>query len=206
VYAIVSAGLLLELAAPLLSLRLGAPDDGNEPQTWPQRRAYDAVTAGFGRGFNAPLLVTVTTPGGTPDAAPTADLAARLAGDPEVQHVTEPVPSPDGDLVLLVVIPRHAPQDAQVTDLVHRIRDTTAPATLTGASRAYVGGQTAFMIDAADAVAVRLPWVIAGVVLAAGLLLLAMFRAPPVAVKATVMRGCRRRGGPAAAQSVLPPV
>lgn len=187
VYAVVSGGLLLALAAPLLSLRLGAPDDGNQPVTWPQRRAYDAVAAGFGPGFNAPLLITVATPAGAPDAAVTG-LAGRLAADPEVQHVTEPVPSPDGDLALLVVIPRHAPQDVQVTDLVHRIRDTIAPTTLAGSNgRAYVGGQTAFIIDAADAVAVRLPWVVAGVVLAAGLLLFAMFRAPLIAVKATVM-------------------
>jgi putative drug exporter of the RND superfamily len=171
-----------------LSLRLGAPDDGNQPAAWPQRRAYDAVAAGFGSGFNAPLLIAVTAPAGAPDLA-VAALVRRLAADPDEVHlVTEPVPSPDGDLVLLVVVPRHAPQDTQVADLVHRIRGTIAPDALRPeGGRAYVGGQTAFVIDAADAVAVRLPWVIAGVVLAAGLLLLAMFRAPLVAIKAAVM-------------------
>lgn len=71
--------------------------------------------------------------------------------------------------------------------LVHRIRTTIAPNALADGMRAFVGGQTAFIIDAADAVAARLPWVIVGVVLGAGLLLLAMFRAPLIAVKATVM-------------------
>jgi hypothetical protein len=50
-----------------------------------------------------------------------------------------------------------------------------------------VGGQTAFMINMADAVAVRLPWVILGVIVAAGILLLVMFRARLVALKATLM-------------------
>jgi RND superfamily putative drug exporter len=132
-------------------------------------------------------MIAVTTSDASPAQA-VAGLARALASDPEVRHVSEPVASPDGELVLLVVIPRHAPQDVQVSDLVHRIRATIAPTVLEPAGlQAHVGGQTAFIIDAADAVAVRLPWVIAGVVLAAGLLLLAMFRAPLVAMKAAVM-------------------
>jgi len=46
--------------------------------------------------------------------------------------------------------------------LVHRIRTTIAPNALADGMRAFVGGQTAFIIDAADAVAARLPWVIVG--------------------------------------------
>ncbi|HYN92966.1 MAG TPA: MMPL family transporter, partial [Pilimelia sp.] len=107
---------------------------------------------------------------------------------PEVAVATPPVPSDDGRVTLLTVVPRHAPQDAEVTDLVHRIRHTLAPAALadTGAA-AYVGGQTGFMIDMADTVAGRLPWVVFGVVLAATLLLIAMFRAPLVALKAALL-------------------
>ncbi|HYN97637.1 MAG TPA: MMPL family transporter, partial [Pilimelia sp.] len=55
-YAVGAAALLLALAAPLLSLRLGTPDDGNQPLAWPQRRAYDTVAQAFGPGWNAPLL------------------------------------------------------------------------------------------------------------------------------------------------------
>jgi RND superfamily putative drug exporter len=80
-YTVAAAGLLLALAAPLLSLRLGAPDDGNQSTSWPQRRAYDAVAAGFGPGFNAPLLVTVTTSG---DAA--SDAVTALAGRPPTRR------------------------------------------------------------------------------------------------------------------------
>jgi RND superfamily putative drug exporter len=190
-YALGATVLLLALATPLLFLRLGTPDDGNSPDSWPQRRAYDAVAEGFGPGWNAPLLVAVTLPADAPaDGAGAAlePLRAALAGDPEAALVTSPVVSPDGRVALLTVVPRHAPQDEAVTDLAHRIRRTVAPEALAGSgARAYVGGRTAFFIDVAGTVADRLPWVILGVVVGAGLLLLAMFRAPVIAVKATLM-------------------
>ncbi|MGK5444827.1 MMPL family transporter [Micromonospora sp. URMC 105] len=181
-YGVGAAIVLLGLAAPLLTLRLGTPDDGNQPDRWPQRRAYDTVQRELGPGWNAPLVLAVTRP--TDDSL--ARLTGALAADPEVALATPPVRSPDGTLALLTVVPRHAPQDQQVSDLVHRIRQTVGAAAPDGAQVA-VGGQTAYMIDMADAVTARLPWVVLGVVLAAGLLLLAMFRAPLIALKAAVM-------------------
>ncbi|NYF56202.1 MMPL family transporter [Micromonospora purpureochromogenes] len=182
-YGVGATIVLLGLAAPLLTLRLGTPDDGNQPDRWPQRRAYDTVQRELGPGWNAPLVLAVSRP--------TADSLARLTGalatDPEVALATPPVRSPDGTLALLTVVPRHAPQDQQVSDLVHRIRRTVGPAAASDGGRVAVGGQTAYMIDMADSVTGRLPWVVLGVVLAAGLLLLAMFRAPLIALKAAVM-------------------
>ncbi|HEU4422454.1 MAG TPA: MMPL family transporter [Pilimelia sp.] len=189
-YALAATAVLLAMAAPLLSLRLGTPDDGNQPVSWPQRRAYDTIAAEFGPGWNAPLLVTVVLPQDATGPAVDAGLSrlgAALAADPEVAVATPAVRSPDGRAALLTVVPRHAPQDEQVSDLVHRIRRTLAPQALDGAGRAYVGGQTSYMIDMADIVTARLPWMILGVVLMAGLLLVAMFRAPVVALKAALM-------------------
>jgi putative drug exporter of the RND superfamily len=184
-YAVAAAVVLLLLAAPLLTLRLGTPDDGNQPVSWPQRRAYDTVAAEFGPGWNAPLVMVVTLP-------PAGDagldrFVADLAADPEVALATPPVRSPDGQVALLTAIPRHAPQDTEVSDLVHRIRQSIAPHALPTGARAYVGGQTSFTIDMADTVTGRLPWMILGVILTAGLLMLAMFRAPWIALKAAVM-------------------
>jgi RND superfamily putative drug exporter len=175
-YAVGATALLLAVAAPVLALRLGTPDDGNQPTDWPQRRAYDRVAVAFGPGWNGPLLVAVTSPAtGAPER-----IAAALARDPEVAVVSPPRRSADGAVALLTVVPRHAPQDAQVADLVHRIRADLPPG-------AAVGGTAAFMIDLADSIAERLPWVVIGVILAAALLLLAMFRAPLVALKAAIM-------------------
>src|SRR5262249_32834793 len=51
----------------------------------------------------------------------------------------------------------------------------------------YVGGATAVVTDATDAIGARLPWMVLAVLLAAALLLIAMFRAPLIAIKAAVM-------------------
>ncbi|SCG61450.1 MMPL family transporter [Micromonospora coxensis] len=187
-YGVGATVVLLGLAAPLLTLRLGTPDDGNQPESWPQRQAYDTVRRELGPGWNAPLVLAVHRPAGTPTDGSLARLADALTADPEVALATPPVRSPDGTLALLTVVPRHAPQDQQVADLVHRIRRTVGPSALgPDGARVAVGGQTAYMIDMADAVARRLPWVVLGVVVAGGLLLVAMFRAPLIAVKAALM-------------------
>jgi RND superfamily putative drug exporter len=50
---------LLLLAIPMLDMRLGQADAGTDPTTTTQRRAYDLLAAGFGDGFNGPLLIAV---------------------------------------------------------------------------------------------------------------------------------------------------
>jgi RND superfamily putative drug exporter len=187
-YALGATALLLAIAAPALTLRLGTPDDGNAPRDWTQRRAYDTVAAAFGPGWNGPLVVAVTLPGGAGAEAGVARLTGALATDREVGLTLPPVRSADGRVALVTVVPRHAPQDERVADLVHRIRRTLAPQALgPDGGRAFVGGTSAFMIDMADAVAARLPWVVLAVVVAASLLLVAMFRAPLIALKAALM-------------------
>jgi RND superfamily putative drug exporter len=47
--------LLLALALPATSLRLGQPDDGNDPAGSTTRDAYDKLAEGFGPGSNGPL-------------------------------------------------------------------------------------------------------------------------------------------------------
>ena len=42
---------------PLLSLRLGTSDQGNNPATSTTRQAYDLLAEGFGPGFNGPLTL-----------------------------------------------------------------------------------------------------------------------------------------------------
>ncbi len=47
---------------PALSLRIGTADDGNAAAHTTQRKAYDALADGFGRGFNGPIQVVVDVP------------------------------------------------------------------------------------------------------------------------------------------------
>ena len=48
-------GIVLLLAAPTLSMRLGFTDAGNDPAGTQTRQAYDLLSEGFGPGFNGPL-------------------------------------------------------------------------------------------------------------------------------------------------------
>ena len=62
--------LLIPLIVPFLSLNLGQEDIGATPKTTTERQAYDLMAAGFGVGYNGPLLVAVEL--GTP-AKPTSE-------------------------------------------------------------------------------------------------------------------------------------
>ena len=59
--------LVVPLTIPAFSLRLGQEDIGATPTSTTQRQAYDLITAGYGVGFNGPLLVAVQL--GAPAAA-----------------------------------------------------------------------------------------------------------------------------------------
>src|ERR687893_3305752 len=62
----IAAGVLLLLvfAAPVTQLRLGQPDDGNQPTSKTQRVAYDQLSAAFGPGSNGPFLMAIDIPKG----------------------------------------------------------------------------------------------------------------------------------------------
>ncbi len=63
-FAIAGVVILLVIAWPVLSMRLGESDDGNLPTSTTQRQAYDLIAEGFGPGTNGPLLVVVQLPVG----------------------------------------------------------------------------------------------------------------------------------------------
>ena len=62
---IASVVVLLALAAPALSMRLGQTDAGTLSTSSTQRRAYDLLGTGFGKGFNGPLLLVAEVPAGS---------------------------------------------------------------------------------------------------------------------------------------------
>ncbi len=176
---------LLTLALPFLSLRLGFSDTGNAPTTDTTRRAYDLLSDGFGPGFNGPLIVAARTPGGT---ASLDALAKRLPEVRGVARVGPVVPSPDGRTAVIQVIPSTSPQSTQTEALIHRLRDDVIPSATrgTGAS-AHVGGITAAGVDVTESLSERLPVFIGGVLGFSFLLLLAVFRSVLVPVKAVVV-------------------
>lgn len=182
-----ATGLLVILALPLFSMHLGQADAGSDPTSATQRRAYDLLAAGFGDGFNGPLLVTVDL-GRTGGPAVLDPIRAAIAADPDVQAVSLPEVNRQGDTGVLTVIPNSKPQDGATSALVHRLRDTVLPAATHGSGAVtLVGGPTAGFIDQSDRIAARLVWFIAGVVAMAFALLMVVFRSILVPLKAALL-------------------
>src|SRR5215208_2694499 len=96
-----STGILIVLAVPLFSLRLGFGDAGNRRTSDTTRRAYDLLAAGFGPGFNSPILLVADTPGGIADQPKVQQLAGAVAATPGVASVTQPQIIPNANLALI---------------------------------------------------------------------------------------------------------
>ncbi len=101
--------ILLLLAVPFLSLRLGMADAGNQPTSDTTRRAYDLLAEGFGPGFNGPLLIVADQQGGTSTQADVARLHDAVTQVPGVAFVSPAIPNPAGDTVVIQVFPTSAP-------------------------------------------------------------------------------------------------
>ena len=174
--------LLVALAIPVTDMRLGLPDDGTQPTSTTQRRAYDQLTEAFGPGSNGPLFVAVDIEPGDPGTEGELDrLGAAIAQTPGVDAGDEAsLPareSEDGEMATIFVQPETAPQDEETEELVDRLRDDVIPAATADAGHeVFVGGQTASFLDFSDKVSERLPVFIAVVIGLAVLLLIMAFR------------------------------
>jgi putative drug exporter of the RND superfamily len=169
---------LLVFAAPVTQLRLGQPDDGNQPEGKSQRIAYDNLSKAFGPGSNGPFLLAVDIPkGAASNEAQLAKLQQAVADTPGVVNVAPPQVSQDGEMATVFAIPATAPQDAKTSALLERLRDDVIPEATAGTPlKVFVGGQTAGFEDFSDKVAGRLPLFISVVIGLSVLLLIAAFR------------------------------
>jgi putative drug exporter of the RND superfamily len=187
VLALAGLAVMMIVAAPLLSLRLGLADASNRPEDDTSRQAYDLIADGFGPGFNGPLFLAVELP--EPFAMDVAEgLAQDLGADEGVAAVLPPVPNDDGDVVFMQVIPTTGPQSIDTTDLVERLRSEVAPASLAGSGGdVLIGGAAAAAIDFSAHNARTLPWFIGVVLLASFVLLVMIFRSVLVPLKAVAV-------------------
>jgi RND superfamily putative drug exporter len=185
---VLSTALLVVLAIPVFSLRLGFSDAGNRLESDTTRRGYDILSEGFGPGFNGNLLVVVDMPDGAADQAKVAQLADTLRGVEGVASVAPPRVVPNARLALINVFPATSPQDKETTDLVHRIREQALPPALGGTGlHALVAGMPAGIVDFSDYIGARLPVFFAAVLVLSFLLLMTVFHSVVVPLKAVVM-------------------
>jgi RND superfamily putative drug exporter len=185
--AIIGLVVLLVLAIPLLSMRLGFTDAGNRPESDTTRQAYDLVAEGFGAGFNGPLLLATETPDGEQDLAVLNELTAKLNDTKGVAFATPPQANPEGTVAVQQVFPTTDPQAEATADLVSRLRNDVIPSVVGDQVDVKVGGLTAAADDFAAYTADRLPIFVGAVLLLSFLLLMLVFRSLLVPLKAVIM-------------------
>ncbi|MFG1925272.1 MMPL family transporter [Cryptosporangium sp. NPDC048952] len=155
---------LTVLAIPVAGLRLDLPNDGTDPSSTTQRKAYDLISEGFGRGANGPLLVLTRDPAAVRTISAVDDVARVV---PSGKH---------GNDLLLTVIPSSGPTDEATATLVRTLR----------ADGWVVTGQTAVAIDISQRLADALPLYLALVAGFAFVLLLIIFRSVLIPLTATI--------------------
>ncbi|MEU6026469.1 MMPL family transporter [Streptomyces tauricus] len=174
------------IAVPATQLELGLPDDGSQPTSTTQRRAYDLLSEGFGPGFNGPLMIVVDAKKSDDPTAAFTSVADGIKGLKDVVTVTPPTPNKAGDTATITVIPDSKPSSTQTEDLVHAIRGQSADIKADTDAEVLVTGTTAMNIDFSQKLNDALVPYLALVVGLAFLLLIVVFRSILVPLKAAL--------------------
>nr|WP_202533541.1 MMPL family transporter [Streptomyces sp. SID4923] len=174
------------IAVPAASLEMGLPDDGSQPTSTTQRRAYDLLSDGFGPGFNGPLLVVVDTEHSADGKAAAKQVGDEISGMKGVVAVTPATFNKAGDAAMITVVPKDRPSSVETENVVHAIRDAGKDIKSDTGAEVLVTGSTAMNIDFSQKMNDALLPYLALVVGLAFLLLMVVFRSVLVPLKAAL--------------------
>jgi putative drug exporter of the RND superfamily len=190
-FAVAAAAVMVIIALPFLSMRLGSADAGSDPANSTTRKAYDLLAKGFGPGYNGPiqLVAEVHSPS---QVVAFKRVEQAVASTPGVVGSTgaSVIPGVNGHaaVALANVYPKGSPQDASTADLLHNLRGTVIPAAQHGTGlRVLTSGNTAIFDDFSHVLSRKLPLFIAIVVVLSFLLLMAVFRSIAIPLTAATM-------------------
>ncbi|MGW6924987.1 MMPL family transporter [Streptomyces sp. NPDC054950] len=174
------------IAVPATQLELGLPDDGSQPTSTTQRRAYDLLSEGFGPGFNGPLMIVVDAENSDDPKAAATTVTDGIKDLKDVATVTPAMFNKAGDTATITVIPGSKPSSTQTEDLVHAIRDQGTDVRADTGAQVLVTGTTAMNIDFSQKLNDALIPYLGLVVGLAFLLLIVVFRSILVPLKAAL--------------------
>lgn len=176
---------LLTIAIPALSMRVGLPDGSSEPEESASYQAFTITEEQFGAGATGPLLVTATLPEGLDDAGVLDKqvlVAEKLASLDDVTAVAPIGVSDNKSLTAFQVIPAEGPNSVSTEELVGELR--ALPEIEDGITLG-VAGQAAINIDISEGLNSVLPLYIALVVGLSLLIMILVFRSILVPLIAT---------------------
>ncbi len=174
------------IAVPAASLEMGLPDDGSQPTSTTQRRAYDLLSDGFGPGFNGPLMVVVDTENSSDGKAAAKRVGDEISDMKGVVAVTPANFNKAGDAAMITVVPKDRPSSVETENVVHAIRDAGTDIKSDTGAEVLVTGSTAMNIDFSQKMNDALLPYLALVVGLAFLLLMVVFRSVLVPLKAAL--------------------
>jgi RND superfamily putative drug exporter len=177
---------LATVAVPVTHMKLALPDAGSQSKSTTERRAYDLLTRGFGRGFNGPLTIVVDSTGKKNATVIAKAASMGLAKLKDVAAVSAPIPNKTGDVSIISVTPSSSPSSQATKNLVAAIRNGAASVRAKYGVDVLVTGTTAVNIDVSRKLSSALPVMLALIVGLAVLLLLLVFRSLLVPLKAIV--------------------
>ncbi len=188
-YAAVIVIVLLALGTPFLSINWGGTDATALPAGAQARQVSEALSRDFPGNVGAPIEALVRFRGPVAGVVPAADSAgAQLAGyvgrlDLVPGVLGAQVTGVHGDFALIDMGYNGDPVSAHARQVVQRVRAVAPPA----GARAYVGGQTAQVVDELSSLSATLPWMALVMAGATFVLLFLAFGSVVLPVKAITM-------------------
>ncbi|TFD07805.1 MMPL family transporter [Cryobacterium sp. TMT1-66-1] len=176
---------LLIVAMPALSMRLGLPAGSSEPLSSSAYQAYKIADEKFGAGVNGPLLVVADLETAITDDALLAEqvrIGTALKAENDVVAVA-PIGASDDDLLLAFqVIPAEGPTSESTEQLVRDLRGLD----IDGVTSLGVAGNASGNIDVSEKLAAALPLYLLVVVGLSLIILIFVFRSILVPITATL--------------------
>jgi uncharacterized membrane protein YdfJ with MMPL/SSD domain len=193
----VTAGFLILLTLPLLTLELGPGSNEGIPRDLEAVQGYDVLTAAVGAGAVAPTNIVVDTgrPAGAAEAAITGAvdrLERSLESDPEVALVrfdaTRQHVDPTRRYLNVEVVGERDYGKPESLEFVSRLRGEIIPAVgFPQSASVYAGGGPPGGKDFLDLTYSWFPWLLGAVLVATFVLLMRAFRSIVLPLKAIIL-------------------
>jgi len=176
---------LLIVAIPALSMRLGLPAGSSEPVDSSAYKAYKLVDDKFGAGVNGPLIVVADLDKPVTDDTLVAEqvrIGTLLKAENDVVAIAPIGASEDDTLLAFQVVPEGGPSSESTEQLVRDLRGLD----IEGVSELGVAGNASGNIDVSEKLADALPLYLLVVVGLSLIILIFVFRSILVPITATL--------------------
>jgi len=182
---VAGVAVLLIVAIPALSMRLGLPAGSSEPVDSSAYKAYKLVDEKFGAGVNGPLIVVADLPTAISDddlVAEQVRIGTVLKSQDDVAAVAPIGASDDDTLLAFQVVPKGGPTAESTEQLVRDLRGLD----IDDVSSLGVAGNASGNIDVSEKLAGALPLYLLVVVGLSLIILIFVFRSILVPITATI--------------------